>query len=112
MERGEVWLVSLPDPNAAANGCRQPVVVVQADTFNRSQIQTLLAVVVTSNLRLANAPGNVRLSRRDSGLAKESVANVAQVVTLDKTALLERTGVLPAPLVGQIEAGLRLVLGL
>ena len=89
MQRGEVWWTSLPDPIGSAPGYRRPVLIVQADTFNRSRINTVIAVVLTSNLRLAVAPGNVRLSARDTALPKDSVANVSQVITVDKSLLTD-----------------------
>jgi mRNA interferase MazF len=112
MERGEVWWVSLPEPIDSEPGYRRPMVVVQADSFNRSRIQTVVAVVVTTNTNLASAPGNVLLPRRDTGLPRESVANVSQLLTINKAALTERAGVLSSALLRRIEAGLRLVLDL
>jgi mRNA interferase MazF len=112
MERGEVWWVSLPELVGSEPGYRRPMVLVQADSFNRSAIQTVVAVVVTTNADLAAAPGNVRLPRRDTGLPRDSVANVSQTLTVDKAALVERAGILPAPLLRHLEAGLRLVLDL
>jgi mRNA interferase MazF len=88
------------------------VLVVQADAFNRSRLQTTIAVVLTSNLRLVEAPGNVLVPKAASGLPKDSVANVSQVVTLDRDFLTERTGKLPARLLTAIDAGLKLVLDL
>lgn len=112
MERGEVWWVSLPEPIGSEPGYRRPMVLVQADSFNRSRIQTVVAVAVTTNTNLASAPGNVRLPRRDTGLPQESVANVSQILTINKTALIERAGILSSLLLRRIEAGLRLVLDL
>jgi mRNA interferase MazF len=112
MERGEVWWVALPEPIGSEPGWRRPMVLVQADSFNRSRIQTVVAVAVTTNTNLAGAPGNVRLPRRDTGLAQDSVANVSQILTIDKAALVERAGTLSSPLLRRIEAGLRLVLDL
>jgi mRNA interferase MazF len=112
MERGEVWWVSLPEPIDSEPGYRRPMVVVQADSFNRSRIETVVAVVVTTNANLASAPGNVRLPRRDTGLRQDSVANVSQILTISKSALLERAGILPSSLLRRLEAGLRLVLDL
>ena len=86
IERGEIWWAELPDPTGSEPGYRRPVVVVQADAFNRSRIGTVVVVAVTSNLDRAAAPGNVRLSRRDSRLPRESVANVSHVLTLDRGA--------------------------
>lgn len=112
MNRGEVWWASLPDPIGSSPGYRRPVVIVQADAFNRSRIDTVIAVVLSSNLRLATAPGNVRLSARNTGLSKDSVANVSQVITLDKSLLTERVGRLPVSKMREVDEGLRLVLAL
>jgi len=112
MERGEVWWVALPEPIGSEPGYRRPMVLVQADSFNRSQIQTTIAVVVSTNATLADAPGNVRLPRRATGLPRDSVANVSQLLTINRSALIERAGILPSPLLRQIEAGLRLVMDL
>jgi mRNA interferase MazF len=91
---------------------RRPIVLVQSDAYTRSRIRTVLAVVVTSNQRLARAPGNVVLPALVSGLPQDSVANVSQIVTLDKTFLVERCARLPEEMIHQIEDGLRLVLAL
>jgi len=112
MERGEIWWAELPDPTASEPGFRRPVVIVQSNTFNRSRIRTIIAVVLTSNLRLAEAPGNVLIAASDSGLSKDSVANVSQVITVDRTFLTERCGRLPGHLIRSIDEGLRLVLSL
>lgn len=112
MERGEIWWAELPDPTASEPGFRRPVVIVQSNAFNRSRIRTIIAVVLTSNLRLAEAPGNVLIAASDSGLPKDSVANVSQVITVDRTSLTERCGRLPGHLIRSIDEGLRLVLSL
>jgi mRNA interferase MazF len=112
MERGEIWWAELLNPAASEPGYRRPVVIVQSNAFNRSRIRTVVAVVLTSNLRLAEAPGNVLIPASDSGLPKDSVANVSQVITVDRTFLIERYGRLPAHLVRSIDDGLRLVLSL
>lgn len=88
------------------------MLILQADAFNRSRIQTVIAAVITSNLQLAEAPGNVLLPARASQLSKDSVVNVSQILTLDRTYLTERAGVLPARLQNLVDAGLRLVLGI
>lgn len=93
-------------------GYRRPVLIVQADSFNRSRIQTVLAVVLTSTLKLAEAPGNVLLSARSTGLPKDSVANVSQIITIDKSLLTEEIGQLEHRELLRVEAGLRLVLSL
>jgi mRNA interferase MazF len=112
IERGEVWWADLDEPAGSEPGYRRPVLVVQADAFNRSRLQTTIAVVLTSNLRLVAAPGNVLVPKAASGLPKDSVANVSQVVTLDRDFLAERTGKLPARLLAAVDAGLKLVLDL
>ena len=112
MKRGEIWWASLPDPRGTEPGYRRPVLVVQADAFNRSAIKTVLCAVVTSNLSLAAAPGNIRLSARSSGLPKASVANVSQLVTVDKRFMTERVKALDAHIMAQADEGLRLVMNL
>jgi mRNA interferase MazF len=112
IKRGTVWWADLPEPRGSEPGYRRPVLILQTDDFNRSQIRTVVVVVLTSNLTLADAPGNVLLTTRETGLPKESVANVAQVVTLDKTVLTEPLRRVPAPVLHTIEQGVRLVLGL
>jgi mRNA interferase MazF len=112
IERGEVWWADLDEPAGSEPGYRRPVLVVQANAFNRSRLQTTIAVVLTSNLRLIDAPGNVLVPKAGSGLPKDSVANVSQIVTLDRHFLTERTGKLPARLMAAVDAGLKLVLDL
>ena len=112
MERGEIWWATLPQPHGSEPGFRRPVLVVQSDSFNRSRIRTVVAVVITSNLRLADAPGNILLSTAKSGLPKRSVVNVSQVVTLDKSYFTERVGKLPREELTAVERGVRLVLSL
>jgi len=112
IRRGEIWWADLPDPVGAEPGYRRPVLVIQSDEFNQSRIATVIAVVITSNVRLAQAPGNVFLPQRATGLPKDSVANVSQVITLDKTLLTEQVGVLSATLLERVERGLRLALSL
>ncbi len=112
MRRGEVWWASLGNSSGSGPGFRQPIVIVQADEFNESAIRTLLCVAVTSNTQLAEAPGNVRLPRRASGLSKDSVANVSQVITTNRQFLTERIGRLAPVTLRDIDAGLKLVLAL
>ena len=112
IQRGEIWWASLPEPIASEPGYRRPVLVVQADRFNHSRIATVIVVVITSNLNLAQAPGNVILARGATGLSKDSVANVSQVVTLDKSFLTEPIGVLSPHLLERVDNGLRLALSL
>lgn len=112
MRRGEVWWASLPEPTGSGPGLRRPVLVVQSNPFNQSRIATVVVAVITSNLALAEAPGNVRLARGDGGLPRPSVVNVSQVLTLDRSVLTERVGALPGALQQRVDAGLRLVLAL
>lgn len=92
ISQGEVWWADLPEPSGSEPGFRRPVVVVQGDAFNRSRIATVVCVPLTSNLRWAEAPGNVLLASKVTGLPKDSVANVSQLVTLDKSSLTDRVG--------------------
>lgn len=110
ISQGEVWWADLPPPTGSGPGFRRPVVIVQGDPFNRSRIATVVCVPLTSNLKLANAPGNVLLSARATRLPKDSVANVSQVVTLDKTLLSERVGKLSRARLELLLSGIDVVL--
>jgi len=112
IQRGEVWWANLDEPSGSEPGFRRPVLVVQNDAFNRSRIATVIAVALTSNLRLVDAPGNVLLPARASGLKKDSVANVSQVVTLDRDSLVKRAGRIDAAAMRDVDQGLRLALSL
>jgi mRNA interferase MazF len=109
--QGEVWWADLAEPRGSEPGFRRPVVVVQGDAFNRSRLATVVCVALTSNLRWAQAPGNVLLSARTTGLPKDSVANVSQLVTLDRETLTERVGTLPARKLELVLLGIDTVLG-
>jgi mRNA interferase MazF len=91
---------------------RRPVLIIQANAFNESRISTVIVAVVSSNLALAEAPGNVRLGKGDSGLPKPSVVNVSQVLTVDRGTLEERVRVVSARVMDRVNLGLRLALGL
>lgn len=112
VERGQVWWADLGEPDGSEPGCRHPVLIVQSDAFNRSRIRTVIAVVLTANLRLVDAPGNVLVPARPAGLPKDSVANVSQLVTLDQEFLTELAGRVRGRLLADVDSGLRLVLGL
>jgi mRNA interferase MazF len=101
----------LADPIGSAPGYRRPVVVVQSDAFNRSRIATVVCVVLTSNLKLADAPGNLLLRQGETGLDRDSVANVSQIVTLDKSQLTEAVGKLSRRKLHAVLAGIDVVLG-
>lgn len=110
MYRGEIWWAKLPDPVSSEPGYFRPVLVIQDDTFNQSRISTVIVVVITSNLKLAEAPGNVFLPRAVSSLPNDSVINISQIITVDKTFLVERIGSLPTDLREEVDEGLRTVL--
>jgi len=112
VQRGEIWWANLPEPIGSEPGFHRPVLVIQSNDFNRSRIATVIALVVTSNIKLAQAPGNVLLPSKATGLSKDSVANVSQVITIDKSFLTENIGTIPAYLLEQVENGIRLVMGL
>jgi mRNA interferase MazF len=111
ISQGDVWWADLGGPRGSEPGFRRPVVVVQSDSFNRSRISTVVCVPLTSNLRWADAPGNVRLSPAVTGLSKDSVANVSQVVTLDRASLTESVCSLPGKKLALVLAGIDVVLG-
>ena len=110
MVRGEIWWADLPTPVGSEPGYRRPIVIIQDDTFTQSNLRTVIAIVITSNLELARSPGNVFLSSRKTGLPKDSVANVSQVLTIDKSFLTERIGFIPRDLQDEIDEGLRMIL--
>ena len=110
ISQGDVWWADLGEPVGSQPGFRRPVVVVQGDSFNRSRIGTVVCIPLTSNLRLAEAPGNVLLDCDATGLPKESVANVSQPVTLDRSSLTERVGKLPDSKLDLVLYGIDVVL--
>lgn len=110
MKRGEIWWASLKPPEGSGPGYRRPVLIVQANSFNESRISTVLVSVITSNLALAQAPGNVRISKSDSSLPKASVVNISQILTIDRKFLSERIGTLPGRVMDRVNEGLKLVL--
>lgn len=112
MQRGDIWWANLSLPSGSGPGHRRPMLVVQADAFNRSAISTVVCAVITSNIRLAGAPGNLRIASRESGLPKPSVVNVSQLVTLDRSFLSERVQTLSLSTMAKIDEGLRLVIGI
>jgi mRNA interferase MazF len=111
ISQGDVWWADMPVPTGSEPGYRRPVVVVQTDAFNRSSIRTVVCVPVTSNLKWAATPGNVPLSARQTGLQRDSVANVSRVTTLDRTVLTERVGKLSSLKLDLVLSGLDVVLG-
>lgn len=109
--QGEVWWADLPDPTGSGPGFRRPVAVLQGDALNRSRLATVICVPLTSNLRWADAPGNMLLRARSTGLGKDSVANLSQIITIDRTLLSERVGRVSRTQIELLFTGLDLVLG-
>ena len=112
MRRGDIWWAALPEPVGSGPGMRRPVLVVQANAFNESRIATVIVAVITSNMALGDAPGNVRLGKGESGLPKPSVVNVSQVLTVDRSLLEEHIRVVSARVMERVNIGLQLALGL
>lgn len=111
ISQGEVWWADIPPPIGSGSGFRRPVVVVQGDALNRSRIATAMCVPLTSNVRWANAPGNVLLATRSTGFSKDSVANVSQIVAVGKALLMERVGKLSTAKLELVLAGIDVILG-
>jgi mRNA interferase MazF len=109
--QGEIWWADLPNPAGSGPGFRRPVIVVQGDALNRSRIATVVCVPLTSNLKWADAPGNISLPARLTGLPKDSVANVSQIVSVDKDFLTERVGKIPRAKLELLWSGIDVVLG-
>lgn len=109
--QSEVWWADLGEPAGSAPGWRRPILVVQCDALNRSRIATTVCVALTSNLKWAPAPGNVLLRAQETGLGRDSVANVSQLLTVDKAQLTERAGRVPARKLDLVIAGIDVVLG-
>lgn len=112
MKRGEIWWATLPPATGSGPGFRRPVLIVQSDPFNESRISTVIVAVITSNLALAEAPGNIRSAKGESGLSKASVISVSQVLTIDRSLLTDRVRSLPAATMLRVDNGLRLALAL
>ncbi len=112
MQRGDIWWANLPEPAGSGPGYRRPVLVLQSDAFNQSRISTVVVLVITKNVALAKAPGNVLITSRVSGLDVDSVVNVSQIITLDKSLLTDYLSSLTDAKMAKIEAGVRLVLGI
>jgi len=111
ISQGEIWWADLPQPMGSGPGFRRPVVVVQGDSLNRSRIGTVVCIPLTSNVKWAKAPGNVMLSPRLTGLSRDSVANVSQIVNLDKALLTDRAGKLPGGQLALVLSGIDVMLG-
>ena len=112
IRRGELWWADFEEPRGPAPGWRRPVLVVQADVYNLSRLRTIIVVALTTNTRLANAPGNVFVAAPTGGLSRDSVVNVTQLGTFDEEDLDQRIGTLPDHLMSEVDRGLVRVLGL
>lgn len=112
MVKGEIWWADLPRPSSSGPGFRRPILIIQSDAFNRSKINTIICTVITSNMKLANAPGNVLLPKGVSNLPKESVINVSQIITIDKSFLTECVGAVSKGCLRKVEDGIKLILDL
>jgi mRNA interferase MazF len=110
MYRGEIWWANLPDPVGSEPGFHRPVLIIQDDIFTQSRMKTVIVAIVTANTQLAKAPGNVFLPCEASGLPRDSVINISQILTLDKAFLVERIGSLPDYLQEEVDEGLRIIL--
>jgi mRNA interferase MazF len=111
IRQGEVYWINLPKPKQSEPGFRRPCVIVQNDTFNRSRIKTTIICILTTNLRLGDAPGNVSLTQGEGNLPKDSVVNISQILTVNKTDLLpeDKIGQLSASKIDLIVSGLRTI---
>jgi mRNA interferase MazF len=112
VERGQIWWADLGEPDGSGPGFHRPILIVQDDAFNRSRLRTVIGVALTTNIRLLDAPGNVLLPANATGLPKDSVANVSQIITVDRESLLQPAGRLRGQALRDVERGLRCVLGL
>jgi len=112
VKRGEIWWASLDEPTGSQPEFKRPVVIISSNDFNVSKIQTIIVVVITSNLRLAEAPGNIELPKKGTGLPRNSVINVSQLLTLDKSFLTKKIGKLPSKKLQSLNDGVRLVLSI
>ena len=110
MKRGEIWWASMREPRGSEPGYRIPVIIVSSNEFNQSIIKTVIVAVVTSNLRLVDAPGNFKITKKHSGLSKDSVVNVSQLITLDKIFLTEQIGKLNSKNINFLNEGIKLIL--
>ena len=108
--QGDVWWADLSDPTGSGPGFRRPVVIVQGEPLNQSALATVVCIPLTSNLRWADAPGNVLLTSKSTGLPKDSVANTSQLVALDRTVLDQRAGRLTPEKLHLVLGGLDVVL--
>ena len=111
INQGDIWWADLPSPRGSEPGFRRPVIIVQQSPINYSEISTIICVPLTSNIRLANAPGNVFMPADQTGLPKDSVANVSQILTLDKQFLADYVRNVSKAILTQVLDGIVFMLG-
>ena len=111
ISQAEIWWADMPAPIGSGPGFRHPVLIVQGDALNRSRVATVVCVPLTSNLKWADAPGNVFLAAEATGLPKDSVANVSQLISLDKRLLTEQVGKISRTKLETVLAGIDVMLG-
>ena len=109
-QRGQIWWADLGEPRGSGPGYRRPIIVIQANSFNKTNLSTVIVAIVTSNLDLGDMPGNVRLTTGTTGLDNDSVVNITQLLTVDRADLVEYVGSVSDRKMDQIDRGLRLVL--
>jgi len=109
MVKGEIWWAHLPYPRGSEPAKKRPVLVIQGDDFNRSSLNTVICAAITSNLRLANAPANILLEKGVSKLARQSVVNFSQILTVDKSFFLSMVSMLPKPMIETIDTSIKTI---
>ncbi len=112
IKRGEIWWAEIPEPVGSEPGYKRPLVIIQSNEFNNSNINTIIAAVITTNIHLAAAPGNILLSAKKSKLPKKSVVNISQLITINKSFFTEKVHTLSNKVMEQIDNGIKLVLKL
>ena len=112
MVRGEIWWANLSTPKSSEQGYKRPVLIIQADSFNKSKLNTIICAVITSNITLSKAPGNIRLTKSESKLPKESVINISQIITIDKSLLKKYVSSINETIIKKVESGIKIVLGI
>lgn len=110
MIRGDIWWVDFGEPLGSEPGWRRPAIIIQSDDFNKSDMNTTIVIPLTTNLRLAEFPGNVLLSKKESKLSKDSVAVIPQITVIDRIRLIEHVSILPILSMKNISEGIKLIL--
>ena len=112
MMYGEIWWVDFGSPFGSEPGFRRPSIIVQSDSFNQTSMHTTVVIPLTTNMRLADFPGNMELSAEETGLSKDSVAVTPQITVIDKSRLIERVSILPIYLMKECATNIKLLLGI